>query len=114
MNNPILNGFETTEVTLKKSTNVAAGKAVGLAANCSTMVPSAGKHFCGVCTNVRGKYASVVLKGFATVAYSGTVPVVGYNKLVADGSGNVKIDDAGRLILVTRVDIENSVMDIIL
>ena len=49
-----------------------------------------------------------------TVKYSGTDPVIGYNKLAADGNGCVKVSDNGRLILVTDVDKVNKEIDIIL
>lgn len=115
MNNPIIDGFETKEVTLRISDGVAVGKAVGLTNNCTALRPAAGAHFCGVCNEVRGKYASVVMRGHAKTMFTGTAPIVGYNKLAADGTGYVKVDDTnGRLILVTAVDAENNTIEFLL
>lgn len=114
MINPILDGFETKEVTLRVSAGVAAGKAVGLKNAHTSNIPAAGALFCGVCTSTRNIYASVVLRGHTTVKYSGTAPTFGYNKLASDGNGNVRVDENGRYILVTDVDTANQTIDIIL
>lgn len=114
MNNPIIDGFETKEVTLRTSKSVAPGKAVGLSGACTAAITDAGTLFCGVCTHVRGIYASVVMKGFVKASYTGTAPVFGYNKLSCDGSGNVQVDENGRYILVTDIDTAKGTVDIIL
>lgn len=62
-----------------------------------------GDKFCGVLEGVRKGYGGVQLHGFATVAYSGTAPAVGYAGLLADGSGGVKTG-SGREHLVVSVD----------
>ena len=70
----------------------------------------AGDIFCGVVRSVAhdGKACSVQLAGLAEVKYSGDdVPEIGYNELVADGSGGVAVageDDAGMNYLVISVD----------
>ena len=88
--------------------------AIALKNSSEAIMPSADEHFCGICTAERGIYLTVVLKGHTSVAYSGADPVIGYNKLAADGNGYVKVSDAGRLILVTDVDKVNKTIDIIL
>ena len=114
MNKPAFDGFETKEVTLITNKNVAAGKAVGITTNKRASIPSADELFCGICTAVKGVYASVALKGHATVAYTGTEPVLGYNKLAADGSGNVKVSENGIFAIVTDIDTVNKKIEIIL
>lgn len=114
MLNPVLDGFENKEITLRNNMNVAVGKAVGFKNAYTSCVPADGDHFCGVCTSKRGIYVTVLMSGFTTVSYSGTAPVVGYNKLVGDGTGKVKVDDNGRHILVTNVDTTKQTIDIIL
>ena len=76
--------------------------AAGTAAACGK-----GNEIAGVAKAVsRGKDAcSVQLRGFVTLPYSGTAPSLGYNALVADGSGGVKVSDSSaRQRLVVEVD----------
>ena len=114
MDKPVINGFDTKEVTLLTGKNIEAGMAVTLENASKAKMPSADEHFCGICRVERGIYLSVVLKGHTTVQYSGSDPVIGYNMLAADGSGYVKVSDSGRLILVTDVDKASKTIDIIL
>ena len=76
--------------------------AAGTAAACGK-----GNEIAGVVKAVsRGKDAcSVQLRGFVTLPYSGTAPSLGYNALVADGSGGGKVSDSSaRQRLVVEVD----------
>lgn len=70
-----------------------------------TVAPCAdGDVFCGVMEGVRKGFAGVQLHGFVTVSYTGTAPALGYNNLVADANGGVKVGSAGRAHLVVSVD----------
>lgn len=103
--NSVFTGFETNEITLAKSADVAIGKVVVLTDSTNAIMPADGEKFHGVCSAVRGDYASVVLHGCAKAFYSGTAPAVGYNKLCAGSDGTVKLDDTnGREYLVLSVD----------
>lgn len=53
---------------------------------------TAGDRFCGLTETVRGGFAGVQVHGFITVPYTGTAPATGYAKLVANGTGGVKVD----------------------
>ena len=114
MDKPVLNGFDTKEVTLLTGKNIEAGMAITLENANKGKLPAADEHFCGVCTVERGMYLTVVLRGHTTVKYSGTDPVIGYNKLAADGNGNVKVSDSGRARLVLDVDTANRTIEILL
>jgi hypothetical protein len=49
------------------------------------------------------------IRGFVTVAYSGSAPSAGIQKLEADGAGGVRVDaDNGREYLVVDVDTTNT------
>ena len=113
MNN-YFSGFDTKEITLFATDNVKAGAAVGLKDAITVTVPLSGAAFCGVCTAVRNKHASVVLKGHTIATYSGTAPTLGYCKLVCDGNGGVKVSDSGREYLVVEVDTNEKTADIIM
>ena len=71
---------------------------------------TAGDIFCGIVKSVAhdGSACSVQLGGLAEVGYSGDdVPELGYNELVADGTGGIKVageDDVGMNYLVISVD----------
>lgn len=67
----------------------------------------AGAVFHGVCRWKKGESATVQVKGFVTLGYTGTAPTVGVCSLVADGAGGVQVDgDAkeGTAWLVVDVD----------
>lgn len=80
------------------------GTPVKLSANGTVSPCGAGDVFCGVLESRRAGYGAVQLHGFVTLAYTGTAPVLGYNTLVADGSGGVKSSAEGRSYLVVHVD----------
>lgn len=109
-----LNGFNRKEVTFKASSTVSQGYTVALLSASTVSKAATDKNFTGVCSDLRDKYASVVLSGYVTVAYSGTAPSLGYNKLTADGTGGVQLSDNGRFILVADVDTENLTCGIVL
>ena len=97
------NGFNENVVTFEAATGVAAGKPVMISANNKVQAVTSGA-FCGICTNVRGGYAGVQLKGFVTVPYSGTV-TIGYQKLAAATGGKVTVDTTnGKAYLVVNVN----------
>lgn len=104
MNTPF-KGFETKEITLLAGEDLEAGQVITLAAPCVATPAEEGNKFCGVCTVVRGDYASAVMHGCAKVSYSGTAPQLGYVRLAADGNGGVTVDSTnGREYLVVSVD----------
>lgn len=102
--NEYLNGFERKEVTFNTSASVKEGETVNLMSKSTLGLAIADSNFCGVCSSIRGKSASLVLKGYVTVSYSGTAPSIGYNKLAADGLGGVQVSESGRHILVADID----------
>lgn len=103
MNN-YLDGFDRKEVTLASVQFVEKGKTVSMAESFTVKAAADGDAFIGVCTAVENYSASVLLRGYVKVSYSGEAPACGYNKLSADGTGGVKKDTDGRDILVTDVD----------
>ncbi len=113
MNN-FFDGFERKEVTLHATQNVEKGKTVEFVDSYTVDRSTDGHIFVGVCTCVDKYVASIQLKGYTKVTYTGTVPECGYVKLTADGRGGVKADDNGRYVLVTDVDTENGICGIIL
>ncbi|MBQ8502687.1 MAG: hypothetical protein IJ491_00215 [Clostridia bacterium] len=113
--NSVFTGFETNEITLKKNGELEQGNAVIISDGAVAAIPADGEAFCGVCSVVRGDYASVILHGCAKTSYSGTVPTVGFNKLSSDGNGGIKLDDTnGREYLVVSVDTVNCYAEILI
>ncbi len=111
---PELTGFDTKEVTLYTDSNITPGMTVALAADSTGIVPASGEKFCGVCTDARGRYITVALKGYAEAAYTGTAPTVGYNTLAGDGKGNAVLNENGRELLVASVDTSGKRIAVIL
>ncbi|MBQ7296016.1 MAG: hypothetical protein IJW86_07470 [Clostridia bacterium] len=111
---PELTGFNTKSVTLYCDSGIAPGMAVALRADGIGAIPASGEKFCGICTDVRGRYITAALTGYAEATYSGTAPTVGYNTLAGDGNGNVCLNDAGRELLIAGVDTSAKKITIIL
>lgn len=80
------------------------GIPVKLSGNASVAPCADGDVFCGVLEGRRGGFGAVQLHGFVTLPYAGTAPTLGYNTLVSNGSGGVKVATGGRSLLVVSVD----------
>lgn len=102
--NVYLNGFDRKEVTFNAGDGVKEGKTVNLLTKTTVGASPLDNNFFGVCALVRNGMASVVLKGYVTVSYTGTAPSLGYNKIASDGAGGIKLSDSGRYIIVADVD----------
>lgn len=81
-----------------------AGVPVRLSGNAAVAPCADGEVFCGVLESCRGGFGGVQLHGFVTLPYTGTAPTLGYNTLVGNGSGGVKVATGGRSLLVVSVD----------
>ena len=112
--NHYFSGFNTKAITLNAEGTVTEGMAVKLSASDAVTKAGADEKFCGVCSAVRGGYASVVMAGHVKVGYSDAAPTIGYCNLVSDGNGNVKISTAGKEYLVVDVDTTNKTIEIII
>ena len=64
-----------------------------------------GELFCGVALKMSGGMASVQMKGFVRVPFTGEVEL-GWMKLVANGEGGVRPGETGLQVLVTQVDFD--------
>lgn len=112
--NVYLNGFDRKEVTFNAGAGAAEGNTVNFLSKSTVGAVAADTNFCGVCALVRNGLASVVLRGYVTVSYSGAAPSLGYNKITANGAGGVKVSDSGRDILVADIDTANHTCGIVL
>lgn len=87
------------------SQDLQAGMAVALTGNGTVGLGDEGDALCGVVmSGVRGGAAAVQVRGAVQVGYEGTAPVAGWQGLVCDGLGSVKVDDDGVKYLVMAVD----------
>ena len=58
----------------------------------------------GVVVAKHSNLATVAVKGFVTLPYTGSAPNVGHCPLASAGSGKVKVSDGAREYLVVNVD----------
>ena len=91
-------------VTLQFTGELAAGEPCTISANDTVKAGADGEKFCGIAAGSRGGLASVIVKGFVTVPYTGTAPACGFARLAAAGSGKVKADNNGREYAVFAVN----------
>ena len=99
-----LNGYGEQVATFEAEAGVTAGMPVKMTGNGVVGAGAALDAFCGVAVSVRGGFAAVQLGGYVKVAYSGTAPAVGDQKLNCAGGGKVQAESTGRSLLVTDVD----------
>jgi lipocalin len=90
------------------------GKVVKISANDTVALCDQTDQFHGVVKviDAADKVATVQVKGFVTVSYSGTAPSVGYATLEADDAGGVQIVGTpalgDRFYLIVNVDTTNT------
>lgn len=99
-------GFGENIATFEAAATIPAGTPVKMTANGTVAACAAGDLFIGVAVSQRGDFVGVQLKGYRSVAVTGSV-TVGWAQLVADGSGGVKAageEAAGVNVLVVSAD----------
>ena len=110
-----LDGFNINEATFYTDGDLKPGMAVDIGDGFTAIVPREGTPIVGVCTSVRGNYASVALTGVVTVPYTGSGITVGYCKLSAAANGAVKADTSSmKAYLVLEVDSYEKLITIML
>ncbi len=109
-----LDGYGRNEVTLNSEENLNKGCTAAMSDSYTVGLAGNGEAFIGICTHREKNCASVLIKGFAEVPYTGEAPAVGYCKLSANGTGGVKKDTNGREILVAGVDTAAMTIGIVL
>lgn len=80
------------------------GALVVLSDNDKVVAAGEGVRPAGLCLQLRCGIAAVQVKGFVELPYSGTVPTVGWNSLLCDGTGGLKTAADGSSCLVVHVD----------
>lgn len=111
------NGIENLVVTFQAGT-VVVGNPATMSANNTVRNASGGIAPVGIVRNKRNDHAAVQVKGYAELKYSGsTAPGLGWNSLVADGSGGLRLaatGETGRNCLVVSLDTVNKTMGLFL
>lgn len=108
-------GIGEVAATFVCGEGVEAGEVVKVTGNGTVDACAAGEKFGGVALTVDGGYGTVQLAGLVKVKLAASHGVsVGWNHLLADGSGGVKKDGAsaptGREHLVIAVDSDGAVV----
>ena len=108
-------GIGEVAATFLCGDGVEAGDVVKVTANGTVGACAAGEKFAGVALTVDGGHSAVQVEGLAKVKLGESHGVsVGWNHLLADGSGGVKKDSAqtptGREHLVIAVDSDGAVV----
>ena len=106
-------GIGEIAATFKTSGTVNKGNLVKMASGGTVAACAEDDRFCGVALSVAADgFATVQLRGFARVGYTGTAPTVGYAKLLAGAANKVAADDDGDEYLVIEVDTSASTVGI--
>lgn len=100
--------------TFVSDTEIAKGVPVKLIGNGAVAKCADGDEFIGIVTASRGNLATVQLKGFAEVPYSGTAPALGWQGIAAAASGKVKASATAIKRLVADVDTVKSTVTVMM
>lgn len=110
-------GIENLVVTFQAGT-VVVGNPAAMSANHTVRNAGNGTAPVGIVLNKRSNHAAVQVKGYAEMSYSGsTAPTLGWNSLVADGSGGLRAaadGETGRSCLVVSLDTANKKLGLFL
>lgn len=109
-------GYEESIATFEADSAVKTGNLVKISGNGRVSACASKDEFCGVAVDVRNGYASVQLKGYVEVPYTGSaVPSLGYSTLSAGSATQVtSVTSGGRSLLVVNKDETNTKVGIIL
>lgn len=100
-------------ITMKQSTltkGTDENKPCKVSANDTVVLCADGDRFHGIVGNIDREICSVHLRGIFCLPYSGSAPTVGTSKLLANGSGGVKVDVGGDGFRVVNVDTTNTMV----
>lgn len=100
--------------TFHVSGTLTAGEPCKIVADKTVSLCASGNDFIGVVQHVRGRTATVAIRGFVTVPYSGNLPAVGRTPLVSNGSHGVTTGDAGTVRTVVWRDQSNKTVTFLL
>lgn len=110
-------GTENAVLTFEVGT-VTAGYPVAMSANNKVANAASGNAIVGVALNKRNGFGAVQVRGYTELIYTGTTaPSLGYNMLVANGSGGVRLagsGETGRSCLVVNLDTTNKIVGLFL
>lgn len=94
--------------TLTKGTDE--NKPCKVSANDTVALCADGDRIHGVIGTIDKEVCSVNLRGIFSIPYTGSAPTVGISKLLANGSGGVKVDAGGDEFRVVHVDTTNTMV----
>ena len=108
-------GFDKQLATFEAASTVKPGVPVKMSANGQVTLCGAADVPCGVAVQVRDGYASVQLRGYVRMTYTGSLSL-GRQLIVADSGGKIKAsaNTSGISVLVTDLDSSTSTAGIIL
>lgn len=111
-----LNGYGTGYATFAaaKGAKLKLGAPVVLKENHTVDAGQAENPVVGAVEALRGELVLVQLAGVRRFTYSGSAPTLGWVQLLADGTGGVKVGQTGKPVLVTWVDSQSKLVEVIL
>ncbi|MDD5795694.1 MAG: hypothetical protein PUD24_01985 [Oscillospiraceae bacterium] len=96
-------GYGENALTFYGNGSLKKGMLVKITSNGTVSACASGENFCGVCADVNGDYATVVMSGFVKVPAAKTI-TPGYQKIAASASDTVTTSTTGREYLVIESD----------
>ncbi len=110
-------GYNSGTITCEAGEGLAVGYPVKINDSDKAVPAGNGDTFIGICTAVRGDWASVQVSGYAEIPYSGNISILSHLALVADASHKVKeagVSDVQTYYKTLKLDSAKRVIGIIL
>lgn len=92
-------GYDEKSITLLAGSTLKVGDTVTMSGDSTVVTGVENGFFVGVCTAIRGKYATVQTSGYVKVKTAEKL-APGYKPLLANGNGGVVKKDTGMMKLV--------------
>lgn len=107
-------GFDQGNITFYVNPDMKAGDPVTMYATNTCVTAKDGDKFIGVLYHSRETLGSVQVRGYVRLPYTGNDPQLGFDNLVANGEGGVRVADDGRTVAVIGVDTDKHFVEMIL
>lgn len=101
-------------ITLYTHTELKTGVPCTVSHNNVAAAAKSGGAIAGIVADCKKGMATVIVRGFVTVKYSGTAPALGMSAICAGENGSVTAAESGNCYLVTQVDATNKTVTFML
>ena len=110
------NGYNSSTLTFEADDELTVGAPVTVDTDGKAVTAAQGEYFIGICTAIRGGWASVQTDGYVEAEYTGDAPSYGIYPIIAGANGKVAAGNDTSLIpyKILKIDETNKIVGFIL